>query len=188
MKTKTLLLVSTFLFLACSNKDDSSGAPPSSQNISAGSGKIYGTWIYEYPNSTASNIHGMGAVLGDDGSITILNMYIKPGTNSATYIFRRSTGTFKQEGDLMHLKYSYETCNPVGSETLLVKQDPQNADRLFVSNEEKTVMFTMHRSKSTQSDLMMTMVEDKNCNLISKTWNKDRKPASIKSVLEFSKP
>lgn len=144
--------------------------------------------MYQFPGGTANKAKLLVGKLSKDGSIKFTTAYAVGDANNITMAFRNNIGTFIRSGDSFSVTYSYETCDPVGSEVIKIKIDPNNSSRLIVSNADGSVAFTMTRLTPSVSNAIITAVEDKNCNLFAKLFKaENRMPASAKSIFDIFK-
>lgn len=166
MKT-ILILIAAISLVSCSKNDDSAPIDP-----------IYGDWYYRLQGSSSSNAGGILGELKSDGTINVARISGSSDGQTATVYVRKSIGTFERNGDEFRIKYSYETCNPVGQETLYLKVVD---DKLLLQNSDKTVAIYFARSTENSSLTNMALIEDKNCDKMAKVENKTgRIPASTK--------
>lgn len=167
-------LVSIFLlaFVVLGQACAPSGGGGDSSNSDAvglsGNGSIYGTWIYRAPGSGAGIGSGIIATLKEDKTINIYSIRakIEPNGIDTTVIYRQSYGTFEINGNTISANYSYETCNPIGSESLKVELDKNDSSKLYVEVIAQDAMITMTKPTTSDSDLLVTAIEDKNCDLM----------------------
>lgn len=171
---KVLLLLSLLLIMSCS-KNDSAPADPADQ--------VYGSWYYQAPGGSSTSAKGIVATLDKNGSVQFayVSGYASGGT--AAFYTRKSIGSFTRSGEAFSIKYTYETCNPVNQETLYIKM---RGDNLLVSNSDRSVTFTMARPSATISNQMIAVIEDKNCNILSKADKEStRSVANVKTKSVF---
>ena len=173
------LILLCLILVGCKKPGDSASPPPVDP--------VYGNWIYMFPSTSTTQGKGIYARLGSDGTILILNIYATLAGSSVTEYFRKSIGTYTRAGSKFSMKYSYETCNPVGTEELNAAVDPKNSDRIIVSNKDASIVFTMDRVVDAKSDVSVTAIEDKKCTLLAKLQKESRMPASAKGTLDYLK-
>lgn len=172
---KKFVLISLVLILAaCSNNGgSSSSADP-----------IYGEWFYENPSSTSTSGRGVIGKIEENGNIQIMNIYAQGNSNSVTAVVRKSIGTFTRSGDQLHIAWSYETCNPVKNEIVYIKIAPNG--QLQVKNADGSIQFNMTKGSGATSVKSIAIVEDKNCNILSKIQSENKRiPASTKTTLDL---
>lgn len=156
---------------------------------SSKSDPLYGSWAYDLPGSTSSNARGSYVKIEENGNIQLYSVYATGNSNSAVVYSRKNIGKFTRNGDKFSIKYSYETCSPVGSEVLKFKISPNNSDSLIASNEDESVQLMYYRAKSSSSSpLSIANVEDKNCNIVLSLKKDERKPASDSKKSFFTFP
>lgn len=158
-----------------------------SSNNSNSADPIYGKWEYDAPGGTSTSGSGLAAEINSDGSIKLAQIYYSVSGSTATAYARKSIGTFERNGDRFSIKYSYETCNPVGQEILSVKVSDSNHDQLIVKSPDGSVTMTLYRVTDSPTAFSSSVIyEDKNCNILSKLETKDvRLPASKKQKTNF---
>lgn len=167
--------IALFLLSSCSG----GGGGGSSETVDP----IYGDWYYEMPGSTATQGKGVIGTIQKNGSISFSYYYAVGNTNNATFYTRKSVGTFERSGNNFSIKYSYETCDPVHQETLILTE---SGGALIVQNSDKSV--TIKMSKVTSLNVKnLAIIEDKNCSIVTKLESDSKRlPASskLKSFLE----
>lgn len=160
-------------FQNCQKKEDDSPFVPD---------PVFGEWKFETETSPGrgtrqpGSIKGISASVKEDGSIHIVYAYAN--ATGSGFAFRKMIGSFKRHGDKFDISYSYETCNPVSNETLIVRINPKYPDQLFVESLDGSLSFYMDRVENAAAAYQASGVEDKGCTPISKTQSKDRSPAS----------
>ena len=175
---KLFILISMAALSACSGGGGGGG---SSEAVDP----IYGDWYYQAPGATSTQAKGVVASLLKDGSVKFANVYLySDGSNSVAYT-RKSIGTFTRNGNEFTFTYSYETCSAVGSEKLTIKM---SGDKLLVNVPSAGLTLTMSRMASSSSINTLAAIEDKNCNILSKIEQKQkRQVASVKSKSFFDR-
>jgi hypothetical protein len=174
---KKALIISFLVLSACSGSGGGGGGTDSVQAAGV-SDPIYGTWYYQAPGATSTQAKGIIGKIDANG-IQILNAYIYTDGSNATVYIRKSIGTYTRSGDVFSVKYSYETCSPVGQETMFLSVV---GDKLTVLNQDKSVQLLLSRAVDNGSLLTAAFIEDKNCNILSKIEAKaGRSPASVKA-------
>lgn len=119
------------------------------------------------------------------GNLGFASFYGYSDGSSATYYYRKSEGTFTQTGDNFAVKYSYETCSPVGQETLNIKVSNGKLS-VYVPSTGYSFMLSRASGESTLSTSMG--IEDRNCNILSKLESKEKRlPASAKAKSFFDR-
>ena len=161
------------------------GCSGSKSSDSAKEDPVFGNWIYETPGSNGQR--GIVGVLDKSGTITLMTYYgYATNSNTVTTYFRKSVGTFIRTGDSFNITYSYETCTPVGNETLILKTSSN--DQLYVDVVSQGLFLTFNRAPANSSPLNITAIEDKDCNILAKLEKKEKRSiASIKSKSFFDR-
>lgn len=162
--TIAICLLSVFVFQGCA-KDGGGGAGNSSANAQLSTKSIVGSWLYIFPESNSSISKVKVAVMNEDQTFSIVTMRGSDSALDKTFagVFRKELGNYSMAGEILELNYSYETCDKTGKETVNIKFDSDNSDRIIVSNSDQSIMFTMERMKTQSTDVNFTAVEDKDC-------------------------
>lgn len=146
---------------------------------------IYGEWFYEAPGSTSTRAYGIIGELKSDGTIQFANVYGYMSGKSIVVYTRKSIGTFERNGDAFKVKYNYETCSPVGSETLYITH---SNGMLYVRNADQSLNIGFKKSEGTTTKYNTLAIEDKNCNILSKIEKiNNRLPANTNSKSYFDR-
>lgn len=146
---------------------------------------IYGDWYYQAPGGTSTQAKGIVATISKDGTVKFANVYLYASGGSAVAYTRKSLGTFVRNGNEFTVTYSYETCDPVGTEKLTIET---SGEKLIVSAPNSGLTLTMSRPSGTSTIQTMAAIEDKNCNILSKLESdQKRSVASAKSKSFFDR-
>lgn len=151
-----VLLVAVFALTACQGAGGG--------NASQSTDPIYGEWHYISPGSTNVKAKGIIATIDKD-KIFFANTYVYTDGTSTVFYYRKSEGTYKRDGKRFYITYTYETCNPVGSETIDLTP---NGNSLTVYLPSKGLGLQMLKSTDSASSTSALAVEDKNCNILAK--------------------
>ncbi|MBX3041953.1 MAG: hypothetical protein KF789_14700 [Bdellovibrionaceae bacterium] len=125
---------------------------------------IYGTWYYEMPGGSSTSAKGIVAEI-KEGKVFFAYIYAYSSGGSIVMYHRKSEGTYTRNGNVFEMSYSYETCNPVGSETLELSV---SGDTLTVYVPNSGIGILMQRSSGGGQIQSMIAIEDRNCNILSK--------------------
>lgn len=171
-----LLLVSLITFTSC-QKDSKT----SSTNTTD---PIYGSWYYQFPGATNSHAKGIIGTIDKD-KIFFAYVYVYSDGQSTIFYHRKSEGTYNRDGNIFKINYTYETCNPIGSESFELTA---SGDQLTVYLKSEGIGYVMLRSKDTNLQQTMLAIEDKNCDILFTKLEKEqkRKVASQKGKSFFS--
>ena len=172
MKQLGLLFV---LFLsACSNGGSDS---------SATTDPIYGTWTYTYPGATSLKAKGFIAKIEKDKIFLVQAYGISDGSSTIFYT-RKSEGSYVRDGKNFDITYSYETCKPIGRETVQIEITPEG--KLLVVDPANKVALLMSKSTNTGSTAeSMAAIEDKNCNILSKVEKSENRSVANSAEKSF---
>lgn len=87
-----------------------------------------------------------------------------PGGNLAVGYYQKSVGTYVKSGSTYSINWSYETCNPVHSESLDITATDQT-DRIFVKqgNTTITLLNSVKWSPQVNVNAVLAMTEDVGC-------------------------
>lgn len=165
---KIIFSIFSLLFLfSCQKSED---APKSEAP-----NPVVGDWGYYVNGKLEANSRGIFARINADGSFTFHYTYVD-ATGSRLYL-RKSIGIYvKKSDDLYDVKYSYETCNAVGSETLSIKIIN---DRLVVKTASGALILMDKLTVNAYENLSFAGTEDKGCDKFVKLESKkDRLPAN----------
>lgn len=145
---------------------------------------IYGEWYYQYPGATSTRANGIIAKI-EDGKIFFAHVYAYTDGTSTIVYHRKNEGTYTRDGKSFTMNYTYETCDPVGSETLeLTYVDGKLAVYIPASG----VGLQMNKTTKENSFDSMAVIEDRNCNILSKTEKTQKRAvASTKSKSFFGR-
>jgi len=169
------LLLAVLLLIGCSKSGSDSKAVVEDP--------IYGNWIYETPGSGGQR--GLVGILDKSGTILLMNYYGYVNSFGVVVIvYRKSQGTFVRNGDSFNVTYTYETCDPVRSETLIMKVS--NLDQLLVNAVDFGVIMSLNRAPATTTPLSVAAVEDTRCEVLAKLEKKEKRSiASTKKSKSF---
>jgi hypothetical protein len=165
------------LFQNCSKGGSSSSTDP-----------VIGNWEYDLPGSTSTSAKALALNLDNAGNVTAATVYGYRSGNSVVLYYRKNVGTYTRSGNVFTFTYSYETCNPVGSEQFTIQINSSNSNQLLVSDSQQGVSLTMNREAagSGNSNISAAAIEDKGCTIVSKLEAKtNRLPASVKDSYLF---
>ncbi|HEY8272173.1 MAG TPA: hypothetical protein VIG33_14885 [Pseudobdellovibrionaceae bacterium] len=167
---KYTILALIFVLSACKNGGDNSAATAD---------PIYGEWYYEKVGSTQYSATGFIVNIQSNGNIEFQDGYLESDGNSMKAVMRKSIGTFTREGDVFHIKYSYDTCDRIKQEDLYISA--MNG-KLLIQNYDKSVKFSLSPISGNSTIKTASYLEDKNCNILSKIEAASKRvPASVKS-------
>lgn len=144
---------------------------------------IYGNWGYIVPGT--NNQKGIITIIGKDGTFTNMSFYgYSDGINKVKIYFRRYSGTYVRTGDRFDIKYDYESCDPIETDTLNIKNVTD--DRIYLSVPRLGLFLTYNRAPTANAALDITAIEDKNCTILSKLEKKEKRSiASMKKTKSF---
>lgn len=172
---KLFALFSIFALSACSGGGGGGG---SSEVVDP----VYGEWYYQAPGATSTQAKGVVASLNKDGTVKFANVYLyTDGSNSVAHT-RKSIGTYVRNGSEFTFTYSYETCSAVGSEKLTIKM---SGDKLLVDVPSAGLTLTMSRMASNSTINTAAAIEDKNCNILSKIEQKQKRQVASDKPKSF---
>ena len=175
---KLLFSLLSILALAACSGGGSSGSSETAD-------PIYGEWYYEAPGSTASSASGIIGKIDKDGNFSFIQGYAYSDGIRATFYVRKNIGRYVRNGNEFKVTYSYETCSPVGEETLHVSM---SGDKLIVAISDGSFSLMLSRMSETTTLKNIAMIEDKNCNILSKIEKKDKRSvASVKAKSFFDR-
>jgi hypothetical protein len=160
------------LNLSCSNK--SSDAGPTAD-------PIFGTWTYVSPNSTSSSIRGYATTIDANGNILFMQIYGYSDSASAKLYVRKNIGTYVRNGEVFDIKWSHETCNPVGSETVKIKS--LSLDSLVASLSKDTIQLSFSRAVTSDPVKNLAIIEDVNCTILTKLEGFGKTKRAVASVI-----
>lgn len=164
---KLILLFTATVLVSCNKSDDSPSVDP-----------IYGEWYYQVPGATDSKTSALLAEIKQDGTINLARIYAYTDGHTAVVYNRKMIGTFERSENSFHVKYSYETCNPVKEETFFLSM---SGDKLRYQNSDNSIAIVFARIQPGAEIKNMAFVEDKNCEVMAKIQKKSgRLPASTK--------
>lgn len=120
---------------------------------------------YYFYGQLSNGDHYFSGIYTRPGNIVALVDLYSKAASPYTFYVRKSEGTYTKSGDTVVVSWSYETCNPVGSEVFTVTGDP--SDRLYVKSGATTVQFLNYeRWKPSGPDYANTAtvaIEDLGC-------------------------
>jgi len=149
-----ILLLSTIVLLTSCNKGSDSAA--------ATTDPVFGSWSYIAPGATATVFTGYAGILKEDGNVTLLSMKAYDNGVTPVVYYRKNIGKFVRTGDSFKITYSYETCNPMGSETINLKYS--NTQLLMSAPPSTTIVAFSRMATSYDPVENLTMIEDTACN------------------------
>ncbi len=152
MKSAVILFVLSFGLISCNKGSDSASATD----------PIYGTWTYLAPGATSTVFTGYGGTIKEDGSISLLSMKAYDNGITPVIYYRANIGKYVRTGDTFVITYSKETCNPMGTETIILKYS--NSQLLMTTPSSTTIVAFSKASTSYQPIENLTMIEDTACN------------------------
>ncbi|MBC7465415.1 MAG: hypothetical protein H7256_05430 [Bdellovibrio sp.] len=179
MKYTLLALTSFLVFSSCSNNSSDTAAQSTVD-------PVYGSWTYVAPGATSTTAKGYTATIDGNGNILFMQVYVYSDGSSAKAYVRKNIGTYVRSGESFDIKWSHETCNPVGSETVILRS--ASNDSLLSSNSKGTIQMQFSRVTKTNAITNMAVFEDVNCNILAKLQSADSKvriPASTEKVKSF---
>ncbi len=161
-KMKYLIIISFLCLAACGGGSGGGGDSVAKVSIED---SVYGNWIYQTPGSDGQR--GAFAAVNKDGTMVAMSyagVVTDINTNTVVIYYRKSEGTFIRNGDSFELTYSYETCNPVGKETVRIKVN--GFDQLLLNIVDSGTILAFNRVPPQSEAINVTMIEDKNCNIL----------------------
>lgn len=175
------ILLSLLLILSISACSGGGGSSGSSETADP----IYGEWYYENPGSTSTATSGVIGTIDKDGNFSFIQGYAYSDGIRAVFYVRKNVGKYVRSGNEFKVTYTYETCSPIGEETLHVKM---SGDKLIVATADGSFSLMLSRMSATTSLNNIAMVEDTGCNILSKIEKKDKRAvASIKAKSFFDR-
>ena len=180
-----ILLFFSFIISACQPPDSKSSSPQNS-TPQGSVDPIYGSWRYTIPGTSTSNSLKYIVAIIDSNKITHIVAYSMNDGATAKIYFRRYEGTYQRSGNKFDVNYSYETCNPVGKETLLIIASGSTNNNLVLSNEDSSLILMFARITPTDtSQLTASLIEDKNCDIIAKIQKKSSRSIASEKAKSF---
>lgn len=175
MRMILVLVFTSILASGCDKKGDNKSTEPVDP--------IYGDWYYSAPGGSTSEDRGFFGSLKQDGTISFAQAYAYGDGHTAVFYVRKSIGKFERNGETFKVKYSYETCNPIKEETIYLKY---LNGKLLLANSDRTISIAFARAAAETTLQNMAFIEDKNCNILSKIENKEKRaPANAKVKKSF---
>lgn len=172
------LLIICLIISACQPPDSKSNSQNSTD-------PIYGNWQYITPGSTSENSKGIVAQI-DSSNVSFTQYYGCSDGNSVTAYVRKNIGTYNRVGNEFTFKYSYETCNPVVSEKFYINATGSNNSTLSVTTKDGSIQVLFARiTPSDTSKLTASLIEDKNCNILSKHQKKNSRSVASQKLKSF---
>jgi|GEM_PF-3064527 hypothetical protein len=173
-----LLLILSLTLAACSGGGGSSGSSETAD-------QIYGEWYYEAPGSSASSASGVIGKIDKDGNFSFLQGYAYSDGTRAVFYVRKNIGRYIRNGNEFKVTYTYETCSPIGEETLNVSM---SGDKLIVATADGSFSLMLSRMSETTTLKNIAMIEDTGCNILSKIERKDKRAvANVKAKSFFDR-
>jgi len=152
MKTLIVLIFIILAFSGCKkNEETSTPTDP-----------VFGTWIYVSPASTSTTSIGLIGLIDPGGDIQSLSFKLNNNGGLISGYVRKNIGKWTRSGDVFTVKYSYETCTPVGTESFTMKISDTNSNVLYYTKD--TLMASFNRSTgSSDEPTSITLIEDTAC-------------------------
>jgi len=146
-----LILLSLFLTIGCDKDSNKSTLAPS------------GHYILDIP--------------AEDGSTTVLTVSFNPGNKAELTMYYRASGastvyyrgniaSYSVSGSIYTFNYSYETCNPVGAESINIPLVETDKITIDVNGVLLTLFKVNNIDESIFTSGVDTFTEDVDCNLI----------------------
>lgn len=165
MKTLRLLFLSATIpmLMACGKGGGGGDGAVAAAAVNSVSPLIGQTYFFEVLKS-GSPYYSVFKV-ADPANIKIMEIYFKSSVSAVGY-YRKSVGTYAVSGSTINLTYSYETCNPVHSESVTVNYT--DASNSLTVTQSGTILQYMNLAKWAPSDNInaVGLVEDTGCNQI----------------------
>ena len=165
MKTNLMsLLILSMAFLTGCSGGGSGGDATTGAAIAASSDSNAGIFFNAVKSTTNSSKYALVLKISGTNSFNAVEVYT-PTSNSAVSYVRKSKGTFIRSGDTYTVTWSYETCNPMGTQTYTISTN-NPADKIFVTSGNTTVMMLNDAAYAAPYDLanFSYTVEDTDCN------------------------
>lgn len=177
---KFILIIFSLIISACQPPDSKSSSPQASTD------PIFGDWRYTIPGTSTSNSLKFIVAKIDPTQVSFLVAYGIGDLASMKIYFRRNDGTYKRIGNKFEINYSHETCNPVGSETLIINVGGANNGNLMISSPDNSINLIFSRiTPIDNSQLTAALIEDKNCNIISKLQKRASRSIAKEKIKSF---
>ncbi len=155
MKQLLLIVSALFLLTSCNKSGDSASAPGE---------PTVGTWYWVSPASTSTVEQGLIAYVNADGTYNSLQYKATNNSGHISAYVRKRIGTYTKTGDSFTIKYTYETCSPISTETFTATVSANSQQLAYVSG-DKTVLATFTRvTEADNEPVKLTLVEDTACN------------------------
>lgn len=157
------LLLSIVLSVGCSQ--GGGGGSSSSGQSDPMVGNTYFASMY----NAKGDLYVEAFKIPEAGKIHVL--YFKKPSGSSIMYYRKSIGTYSSSGSSYTVNYSYETCNPKGTESFDVKGDP--ADALGIRQVGSATTVKCYNDKAyyvsgLSATTFAAATEDISCNLVVK--------------------
>lgn len=162
---KYLLLVAMMFSLAACGSSGGGGVPADGAAIAASGDHLAGTYAYTLTNQSG-DMYMSYLQIAPGNKVFAVEM-VTPRSNHSLIYARKNEGTFIRSGDTYTVTWSYESCDPVGTQTFKITSiDP--ADRILVTSGNVSLQF-LNVAKwypdTGTANSGLTMIEDVSCNL-----------------------
>lgn len=159
MFRKSILFFLCFpLLSACGKKSDGNAAASASD-------PYIGTYFLAGESASTSDIFVSTISIEPGNKITGVNMVFPGGSTSHAY-FRKNVGTYAKTGDEFLVTWSYESCDPEGTESFTVtSKDP--SDRIFIGSGSTIIQYLNNAkwgSDNGSANSALVLTEDTECN------------------------
>jgi hypothetical protein len=173
MKQKTLKIIilssMCLAFGACSpsSSDSKSSSDPAT---AASTDPLVDNTYFKASTDSSTNTNLIFAFKVKPGN-TFSAITLKYSISSGAAVYRKYTGTYVKSGDNYAITYNYETCNPTGTDNLVITGNAASVVGVKQNGSPTTVMFYNDKAYTIAGVSELTLssaTEDVNCNLISK--------------------
>lgn len=178
----TSMLVLSSLIISCNGS--SGGGSSGDSSIAAASVSPFDGQAYFLSATNSTNTKIIGFSFSGNNAVYISGV-VDLATNKVTY--RKNIGTFTFSGNKYIFSWSYETCNPVHTDTVLLSSTDVS-DYIMMTEEGSPTTYKFYNDKKYISSSLnfrnlSVYTEDVQCNLMTRLEKTDsRIPASASHI------